>query len=593
MAGYVRQVDSLGGLAISMQAQRGVYALLLGSGVSSGAGIPTGHEVMVDLIRKLAETQDAAPEPDPERWFATTFGEDPAYTSILEQIGQTPTMRQNILRGYFEPTRDEAERGVKVPGRAHKAIARLAADGFVKVVLTVNFDRLLETALEEAGVRPTIISTIDSAKGAAPLVHNDFTLIKLNGDYRDTRIRNTTEELRAYEAPIRRSLDRVLDEYGLIVVGWSARWDAALRQAIERATNRRYPMYWAHRSQLGPDETRLIEHRRADTIEIESADGFFESLQRAVDALQRRGAPARLGAGEISTPEVAAATLKRDLLDPTQRIVVADLVRSQALALRNAIDVANFPVEGGSALTLDEAFRRTATYMELASSCTALIAVGAAWATSDQIRIFTELLESIAEAGSSALSGITAWINLRKFPALVLLYAGGISAVAEQRYDSLSALLNAKVPDGRGSMTDAARGLDPGGIVDFDLSRAIVPEKQTSFFSPTSEYLYRELRGPLRDSIPTEAAYTRAFNRFEYILALVQLARGDYPHMGRFAWIMRRGEGWGDPSREVSDELEVQGDSWLPIASGLLPNATEARALIDSLSVRVKRLGFF
>jgi len=62
--------------------------------------------------------------------------------------------------------------------------------------------------------------------------------------------------------------------------------------------------------------------------------------------------------------------------------------------------------------------------------------------------------------------------------------------------------------------------------------------------------------------------------------------------MGRFAWIMRRGEGWGDPRREVSDELEAQGDSWPPIASGILPNAAEARASIDSLSTRVQRLGF-
>jgi hypothetical protein len=58
--------------------------------------------------------------------------------------------------------------------------------------------------------------------------------VKLNGDYLDTRIKNTPEELSGYHPSIDRLLDRVLDEYGLIVCGWSADWDTALRRAFER-----------------------------------------------------------------------------------------------------------------------------------------------------------------------------------------------------------------------------------------------------------------------------------------------------------------------------------------------------------------------
>ena len=41
-------------LAMSMHANPGVYALLIGSGVSKSAGIPTGLEIVLDLIRKVA-----------------------------------------------------------------------------------------------------------------------------------------------------------------------------------------------------------------------------------------------------------------------------------------------------------------------------------------------------------------------------------------------------------------------------------------------------------------------------------------------------------------------------------------------------------
>lgn len=47
-------------LAMHMQAQPGVYALLLGSGVSTGAGIPTGWGVVTELVSRVA----AAADPD-------------------------------------------------------------------------------------------------------------------------------------------------------------------------------------------------------------------------------------------------------------------------------------------------------------------------------------------------------------------------------------------------------------------------------------------------------------------------------------------------------------------------------------------------
>ena len=54
-------------------------------------------------------------------------------------------------------------------------------------------------------------------------------MIKLHGDYLDTRIKNTEPELAAYDKALDEMLDRIFDEYGLIVSGWSGDWDIALR----------------------------------------------------------------------------------------------------------------------------------------------------------------------------------------------------------------------------------------------------------------------------------------------------------------------------------------------------------------------------
>ncbi len=60
--------------------------------------------------------------------------------------------RNQLLKSYFEPTDEECERGFKLPTGAHKANAGLVASGYIKVILTTNFDHLLESALLHAGL---------------------------------------------------------------------------------------------------------------------------------------------------------------------------------------------------------------------------------------------------------------------------------------------------------------------------------------------------------------------------------------------------------------------------------------------------------
>ena len=52
-------VDGRVALATAIHAAPGVYAVLVGSGMSSAAGIPTGWQVVQDLIRKIAIAEGA------------------------------------------------------------------------------------------------------------------------------------------------------------------------------------------------------------------------------------------------------------------------------------------------------------------------------------------------------------------------------------------------------------------------------------------------------------------------------------------------------------------------------------------------------
>ena len=315
--------DKITKLAFSLHSSPGVYALLLGSGISKDAGIPTGWEIVLNLIQKIAAIESETPEPDPETWYRNRFGEVPDYSKILDRLTIAPTERANLLRSYFEPTEEELEQGLKTPTQAHKAIATLVKYGYIRMILTTNFDRLIEKALEKQGITPDVISTDDALKGAMPYVHSKCTVVKLHGDYMDTRIKNTAKELSHYSDKLNAYLDRIFDDFGLIICGWSGKWDIALRNAILRCKNRRFPTYWLAKEKLTDETKRIIQHRGAEVIPIDNADHFFIELLEKIESLREFEKP-----HPLSVP-LAIATVKRYLADEKHYIRLHDLVTEE------------------------------------------------------------------------------------------------------------------------------------------------------------------------------------------------------------------------------------------------------------------------
>ena len=291
-------IDPAVRISLALDANKGAYAVLLGSGVSAAAGIPTGWQIVSDLVTKVARLEGADVGGDPISWYKTRYGEEPEYSGLLNSVANSPTERSLLLRSYFEPTDDERRDGLKMPTAAHRTMAQLALSGHVHLFLTTNFDRLLENALSDVGIVPQVLSTPDSIGGAVPFNQTRCTVVKLSGDYMDTRIKNTPEELEAYDPATDSLLDRVIDEYGFIVSGWSAEWDAALRSAFERSQAQRYSMYWASRNPPREDAARLIESRGGEFIQIKDPDTFFTGIGQGLASLSAGPAVAAQESGQ-------------------------------------------------------------------------------------------------------------------------------------------------------------------------------------------------------------------------------------------------------------------------------------------------------
>jgi hypothetical protein len=110
-------------------------------------------------------------------------------------------------------------------------------------------------------------------------------------------------------------LDRIFDQYGLVVCGWSADWDVALADAIMRCPARRFTTYWVTRSQPSDRAADVVRHRNAAVVTVtDGADRFFADLEEKVQSLRE------LDASHPLIGKIAVETLKRYLADPRHRI---------------------------------------------------------------------------------------------------------------------------------------------------------------------------------------------------------------------------------------------------------------------------------
>jgi hypothetical protein len=288
-----RGVDPTIALASTLHASA-TTAVLLGSGISSSANILTGWGVTLDLIRRYAKAHGVASDVgDPVAWWETETGKDARYDQVLPALAPTDGARRDLLRTYFE--KDTAGQPIH-PTSAHHALATLAARGRVPVIITTNFDRLMERALQAEGVAAQILTRPGDVKGMTPIQHASVTVVKLHGDYAGGPLRNNADELHTYQHGWRRLLARVFDEYGLLVVGWSGEYDQALARAMTKSVGRRYAWYWAtYRQQMTEEARTLVNGRGAHVIDTDGADEFLTGLLSRVKALdsdstRRRGA---------------------------------------------------------------------------------------------------------------------------------------------------------------------------------------------------------------------------------------------------------------------------------------------------------------
>ena len=208
-------------------------------------------------------------------------GSPDEYAALFEAVYPAVADRRTYLDGKLA--------GAK-PSYGHIALATLMKANRTRIVWTTNFDALVADACATVFGSTGNLTTadLDSSTRALEAIQEERwpVEVKLHGDFRSRRLKNTPEELRRQDSVMRQGLVDASRQNGLVVVGYSGRDDsvmASFDQAIAEPNAFPAGLFWLHRGDDAPLPRVADLLRRACDGGIEAAlvsiDNFDEVMR--------------------------------------------------------------------------------------------------------------------------------------------------------------------------------------------------------------------------------------------------------------------------------------------------------------------------
>lgn len=279
----------------------------LGAGASAAANIPTAWDMIWEFKQQLFISQRRV---SPK---AVADYTNPAIQRQLQgfinEAGKYPTLgAPDEYAALFEAAySSEGDRRTYIQGKltgaklsyGHVALATLIKGSKAQLVWTTNFDPLVADGCAKVfgstGQLTTV--TIESgAEGRGALDEGRWPVeVKLHGDFRSRRLKNTTDELRDQDAKLRELLIEACARWGMIVAGYSGRDDSimdTLEEAVEKPGSFPSGLFWLNRGEGAPlpRAAKLLLKAKEKGVEsglvsIQSFDELLRDLVRISEGL--------------------------------------------------------------------------------------------------------------------------------------------------------------------------------------------------------------------------------------------------------------------------------------------------------------------
>lgn len=280
----------------------------LGAGSSASAGIPTAWDMIWEFKQQLyvsqrrVERKSVADLSNPVvrrrlQDHIESGGSFPAldspgeYAALFEAVYPSEADRRTYI--------DAKINGAK-PSYGHMALATLMRAGHTKLIWSTNFDPLVADACAKVfdGTGALVTVALDAPELGRQTIGSENwpAEIKLHGDFRSRRLKNTSDELRRQDSTLRELLMDSCARFGLVIVGYSGR-DESVMNSLEGALASADPfpggLFWLHRGEGDPLEivSKFLgsaSEKGVDggLVRVENFDEVLRDLIRLIPSLE-------------------------------------------------------------------------------------------------------------------------------------------------------------------------------------------------------------------------------------------------------------------------------------------------------------------
>jgi hypothetical protein len=271
-------------------------------------------------------------------------------------------------------------------------------------------------------------------------------------------------------------------------------------------------------------------------------------------------------------PAPTSAQLEEYLFDVAKRPKVRELVIGEAKRLQTSLSDPEFHKKhiGGDYVSL---IALMAEYERLTDEFLPLLITGCYHAEEWFEQVWPEALSIIADV-EEPRGASQRMSRLRRYPALLGLYAGGMASIAAGRYGNLAALMRRTQVKSYGNHNEVTFGLAWGRIVSPD------DEKQLRRHDLLGRRFYNHVAfvvsSPLGKFIHDDTRMRECQVRFEYLLALLSETQKNGLLVGGYLDEDEQMRGFQTSwqtrvpvIKETDEELDQLKENWPPLKSGL------------------------
>jgi hypothetical protein len=252
---------------------------------------------------------------------------------------------------------------------------------------------------------------------------------------------------------------------------------------------------------------------------------------------------------------------------PNEGPALHEIVHAEAARVIEGMQAES--LNAGVEYSMDEFVRRLAAYEVLTEDLARAAALTAYWVKTTDDRLVPGIVARLANA-MDRTAGQQPYLDLVRYPSLLVLYGGGLGAVIGRREEQLAGLLASPTIRERQEWQAIAVVVSGPAVIEHRIGRTLPGLER--HHTPASDHLL-EITGPwLQELESDQESFERWFDRWEFLDGLVafdlsrQGRRGGWGPVGGFSWRAERGN---PVDAEIGQEITSAGANWPLLRSGL------------------------